>query len=59
MDPKLVAWAKKAEDKDSKWPLDKLAKAKKIAEKLKKSNPAFDNPHALSRWMTARAKKEG
>ena len=59
MDPKTAEWAKKAAEKDGKWPADKLAKAKKLAEKLKGAT-GIDNPHALARWQTAKAGgKEG
>ncbi len=56
MDRKVQAWAKAAASGKGKWPPEKLAMAKRLAEKLKK-HPEIDNPHALARWAVARGAK--
>ena len=54
MDAKVQKWAKMTKSAGGKgWPVDKVRKAKKLAEKLKGSG-AIDNPHALARWAVAR-----
>lgn len=62
MKPGIAAWAKKAAEDDTGWPVEKMKKAKRLAESMK-GKDEIDDPHALSRWMVARkkakAKKEG
>lgn len=57
----LAAWAKRAKTMDTKWPKAEIAKAKKLAERLKGSvaKDKVDNPFALARFITAHKSKGG
>jgi biotin-(acetyl-CoA carboxylase) ligase len=54
----IAKWAKRAADEETKWPADKLKKAKKLAGKLAE-HEEVENPHALARFVVAQKKAAG